>query len=118
MYVEHELNATQWIAKGQRNVLAVKVTPERLIQDVDGVELADSWFDWLSWKYMGYRGKLKPDSHGVSFVPDRNAGIWKPVHLRVPVDVAIDHTYVRADDVSVAESPTVPERGAYAKLSV
>ena len=42
MYVAHEINATQWILKGQRNVLAVKVTPERLIQDVDGVELADS----------------------------------------------------------------------------
>src|SRR5579871_4252265 len=77
MYVAHEINATQWILKGQRNVLAVKVTPERLIQDVDGVELADSWFDWLNWKYMGYHGKLKSDSHGISFVPDRNAGIWK-----------------------------------------
>jgi exo-1,4-beta-D-glucosaminidase len=57
MYVAHVINATQWMAKGQRNVLAVKVTPERLIQDVDGVELADSWFDWLNWKYMGYHGK-------------------------------------------------------------
>src|ERR1700722_14747456 len=118
MYVAHEINATQWIAKGQRNVLAVKVTPERLIQDVDGVELADSWFDWLNWKYMGYHGKLKPDSHGISFVPDRNAGIWKPVYLKVSGDVAIEHPYVRSDDVVVPDSATVPDRGASAKLTV
>ena len=118
MYVAHEINATQWIAKGQRNVLAVKVTPERLIQDVDGVELADSWFDWLSWKYMGYRRKLKPDSHGISFVPDRNAGIWKSVYLKVSGEVGIEHPFVRSDDVVVPESASVPERGASAKLTI
>ena len=118
MYVAHVINATQWMAKGQRNVLAVKVTPERLIQDVDGVELADSWFDWLNWKYMGYHGKLKPDSHGISFVPDRNAGIWKPVYLKVSGDVGIEHPYVRSDDVVVPESASVPERGSSAKLTV
>jgi exo-1,4-beta-D-glucosaminidase len=118
MYVAHEINASQWIAKGQRNVLAVKVTPERLIQDVDGVELADSWFDWLNWKYMGYHGKLKPDSHGISFVPDRNAGIWKPVYLKLLGDVGIEHPYVRSDDVSLPESASVPERGNSAKLTV
>jgi exo-1,4-beta-D-glucosaminidase len=118
MYVAHEINATKWILKGQRNVLAVKVTPERLIQEVDGVELADSWFDWLNWKYMGYHGDLKPDSHGISFVPDRNAGIWKPVYLKVLGDVGIEHPYVRSDDVSVPESASVPERGASAKLTV
>jgi exo-1,4-beta-D-glucosaminidase len=78
MYAAHELNATQWIRSGQRNTLAVKVTPERAIQGVNGVELADSWFDWLNWKYLGYQGPRKADSHGISFVPDRNTGIWKP----------------------------------------
>jgi hypothetical protein len=48
----------QWIQPGSPNVLAVKVTPEQLIQDVDGVELADSWFDWINWKYLGYKGKF------------------------------------------------------------
>ena len=118
MYVAHEVNATQWIEKGKHNVLAVKVTPERLIQDVDGVELADSWFDWLNWKYMGYHGKLKPDSHGISFVPDRNAGIWKPVYLKVSGEVGIERPYVRSEDVLVPDSASAPERGTSAKLTV
>ena len=33
---------------GGQNTLAVKVTPERAIQDVNGVELADSWWDWIN----------------------------------------------------------------------
>ena len=82
MYAAHEFNVTLWIKPGARNVLAVKVTPERLVQDVDGVELADSWFDWINWKYLGYQGPKRITGAGVSFVPDRNAGIWKPVYLR------------------------------------
>ena len=57
MYAAHEFNVTAWIKLGSRNSLAIKVTPEQLIQDVNGVELADSWFDWLSWKYLGYKGE-------------------------------------------------------------
>jgi exo-1,4-beta-D-glucosaminidase len=94
MYAAHELNATEWIKPGQRNTLAVKVTPERAIQDVDGIELADSWFDWLNWKYLGYQGKRKEGSHGISFVPDRNAGIWKPVYLKVSGGVTLSHPFV------------------------
>ena len=82
MYVAHEYNVTEWIKPGSQNVIAVKVTPEQLIQDVDGVELADSWFDWINYNYLGYQGKFtRPHPFGVSFVPDRNAGIWKPVYL-------------------------------------
>lgn len=163
MYVHHRFNVTKSIRPGHLNALAVKVTPERLIQDVDGVELADSWQDWINWKYLGYHGPVDPlkmdksglvvryvapDGHnspdgikakvtvtaatptseslealvtsndkpvaegkvlfwhdeeflgespldsngkstletrrpfgGISFVPDRNAGIWKPVYL-------------------------------------
>ncbi len=44
MYAAHDLNVTPWTKPGSRNVLAVKVTPERLIEDVDGVELAASTF--------------------------------------------------------------------------
>ena len=32
------------------------------MQDADGVELADSWFDWINWNYLGYQG------------PDKNPG--------------------------------------------
>ena len=97
MYAAHELNATQWIRPGQRNTLAIKVTPERAVQDVNGVELADSWFDWLNWKYLGYQGPRKKDSHGISFVPDRNAGIWKPVYLKVSGEVTLGHPLVNTE---------------------
>ena len=104
MYAAHELNVTPWIKRGSRNVLAVKVTPERLIQDVDGVELADSWFDWINWKYIGYKGRKRVNTGaGVSFVPDRNAGVWKPVYLRVTGAVSVNHAFVNSD-LSLAES--------------
>src|ERR1035437_9251434 len=98
MYAAHEFNVTPWIKRGARNVLAVKVTPERLIEDVDGVELADSWYDWIHWKYIGYKGKKKwYPGVGVSFVPDRNAGVWKPVYLRVTGAVSVNHAFVNSD---------------------
>jgi exo-1,4-beta-D-glucosaminidase len=98
MYAAHELNVTPWIKRGSRNVLAVKVTPERLIQDVDGVELADSWFDWINWKYIGFKGRKRVNTGaGVSFVPDRNAGVWKPVYLRVTGAVSVNHALVNSE---------------------
>ena len=104
MYVAHELNVTQWIKQGSKNVLAVRVTPEQKIQDVTGVELADSWFDWLYWKYVGYKGpKKKNPWQGVSFVPDRNAGVWKPVYLRVTGSVSVNHALVNSE-LLLAES--------------
>ena len=57
------------------------MTPERALQDVDGVELADSWWDWINWRDIGYQGAGARPARGTSFVPDRNAGIWKPVYL-------------------------------------
>ena len=94
MYVATQLNVTDAILPAQINTLAVKVTPERAIQDVNGVELADSWFDWLNGKYLGSR--LPPSQNGIptSFVSDRNAGIWKPVTLRVTGPVRISHPAV------------------------
>lgn len=82
MYTAHDLDVTGLIRPGAPNTLAVKVTPERAVQDVNGVELADSWYDWINWRYLGYQGPDKHPASGISFVPDRNAGIWKPVHLR------------------------------------
>ena len=103
MYAAHQIDATPWIKPGQPNVLAVKVTPERLIQDVNGVELADSWFDWLNWKYLGYKGERKLPGWGVSFVPDRNAGIWKPVYLRITGSVSVSKPLVNTQ-LNVKES--------------
>jgi len=89
MYTEHDLDVTSSITPGSPNTLAVRVIPERAMQDVDGVELADSWYDWINWRYLGYQGPDKNSSNGNSFVPDRNAGIFKPVRLRAfgPVDI-------------------------------
>ncbi len=98
MYAARLLNVTQWINPGASNVLAVKVTPEQLVQDVDGVELADSWFDWINWKYLGYKGKYtKEHQFAASFVPDRNAGIWKPVYLKVTGEVALENPTVNSE---------------------
>lgn len=98
MYAAHELNVTQWIRPGQSNTLAVKVTPERALQDVDGVELADSWNDWINWNYLG-RPAPNNDPHlrGTSFVSDRNAGIWKPVYLRAVGDVGLGPALVNTE---------------------
>ncbi len=97
MYSAHELNVAQWIKSGQINVLAVKVTPERALQDVNGIELADSWFDWLNWNFLGYQGPRKEKTDGISFVPDRNAGIWKPVYLKVSGQVTLEHPLVNSE---------------------
>ncbi|MDQ1551952.1 MAG: exo,4-beta-D-glucosaminidase, partial [Actinomycetota bacterium] len=76
MYVGHEFDVTPWIRPGQSNTLAVKVTPERTLQDTDGVELADSWNDWINWDYLGHPAPGHDRYlRGTSFVPDRNAGI-------------------------------------------
>ncbi len=98
MYVAHQLNVTEWIKPGLGNALAVKVTPERLVQDVDGVELADSWFDWINWKYIGYHGEYtKAHMFGTSFVPDRNAGVWKPVYLKMTEHIAVENPVVNTE---------------------
>jgi exo-1,4-beta-D-glucosaminidase len=97
MYVAHQFDVTRWIKPGASNVLAVKVTPERLIQGVNGVELADSWLDWINWKYLGYRVPQNPRFHPVSFVPDRNAGIWKPVYLRMSGAVTVSYAMVNTE---------------------
>ncbi len=97
MYNAHELDVTPWIKRGESNTLAVKVTPERALQDVDGVELADSWYDWINWKYLGYQGPAKNPANGNSFVPDRNAGILKPVYLKFSGDVVLDQALVNSE---------------------
>ena len=96
MYVDHTLDVSKWIDRGRSNTLAVKVTPERALQDVDGVELADSWFDWINWNYLGYQGPGKNPANGNSFVADRNAGILKPVTLKMSGDVAITDATVNS----------------------
>ena len=97
MYTAHELDVSPWINQGGPNALAVKITPEQALQDVDGVELADNWYDWINWNYLGYQGPDKSPTNGDSFVPDRNAGIWKPVYLKVSGAVALGATGVTSE---------------------
>ncbi|MGB5151885.1 MAG: glycoside hydrolase [Mycobacterium sp.] len=89
MYVAHELDVTDRVRTYGPNVLAVKVIPERSMQNVDGVELADSWYDWINSQYLGRPGN--------SFVPDRNAGIFKPVYLNATGAVDIGAATVNTD---------------------
>lgn len=61
------------------------------------MELADSWWDWINWNYLGYQGPGKDLDRGNSFVPDRNAGIWKPVYLKVAGAVTIGPSVVNTE---------------------
>ena len=103
MYDEFELNVTGKVKVGAENVLAVRVTPEQAFEDVDGVELADSWHDWINSKYMGMR--FADQQIGISYVPDRNAGIWKQVYLRTTNEVVVKNAYVKTDLPLPATSP-------------
>lgn len=103
MYNSFEFIVSQLILPGKENVLAVKVTPERKLAGVDGVELADSWLDWINWKYLGYHD---PARHiDISFVPDRNAGVWKKVFLSTTGKVLVRNPYVVTDLPLPATSP-------------
>jgi exo-1,4-beta-D-glucosaminidase len=103
MYNQFEFNVTGKVKAGAVNTVAVRVTPEQAFQDINGVELADSWFDWINWKYLGLR--VADKRSGISFVPDRNAGIWKQVYLRTTGPVQIKHPYVSTDLPLPATNP-------------
>jgi exo-1,4-beta-D-glucosaminidase len=103
MYRSFEFNVTEFIAPGSRNVLAVKITPERAVLGEDGVELGDSWLDWINWKYIGYHNEKK--KLDVSFTPDRNAGVWKRVYLSSTGAVAIRNPYVATELPLPATTP-------------
>ncbi len=105
MYDSFEFNVTEFIVPGGQNVLAVKVTPEKSLQGEDGVELADSWLDWINWKYLGYHDAEKHVD--ISFVPDRNAGIWKRVFLSSTGAVTIRNPYVATDLPLPATNPAL-----------
>lgn len=97
MHDDHQVDVSRWVLPGRPNTLAVKVTPEQAMQDIDGVELADSWYDWINWRYLGYQGPNKNPANGNSFVADRNAGIFKPVSLRYSGAAVIGPTAVNTE---------------------
>jgi len=95
MYNSFELDDQGNVKPGQTNALAIKITPEQKLLGVDGVELGEGWLDWINFKYFGYRDPVKHIED--SFVPDRNAGVWKKVFLSSTGRVAIRHPYVASD---------------------
>jgi exo-1,4-beta-D-glucosaminidase len=103
MYDEFEFNVTEFIVPGGSNVLAVKVTPEQSLEGENGIELADSWLDWINWKYLGYHDPQK--KLDIPFVPDRNAGVWKRVFLSSTGAVTIRNPYVATDLPLPATNP-------------
>lgn len=103
MYNSFEFDVSKYIKPGAGNVLAVKVTPEQRLPDSDGVELGDSWLDWINWKYIGYHNAEKKVD--VSFVPDRNAGVWKRVYLSSTGKIAVRNPYVSTNLPLPATSP-------------
>ena len=103
MYNSFEIIVSKFMQPGGRNVLAVKVTPEQKLPDINGVELADSWLDWINWEYLGYHDPKRKIS--IPFVPDRNAGVWKRVFLSTTGNVLIRNPYVVTDLPLPATSP-------------
>lgn len=103
MYNSFEFDVSKYIVAGGNNVLAVKVTPEQKLPDSGGVELGDSWLDWINWKYLGYHNSEKHVD--ISFVPDRNAGVWKRVYLSSTGKVSLRNPYVSTDLPLPATSP-------------
>ncbi|MGA9801193.1 MAG: sugar-binding domain-containing protein [Terriglobales bacterium] len=103
MYDEFEFNVTKFVVPGGSNVLAVKVTPEQSLEGENGIELGDSWLDWINWKYLGYHDAQK--HLDIPFVPDRNAGVWKRVFLSSTGAVTIRNPYVATDLPLPATTP-------------
>lgn len=110
MYVSHKLNVTAWIRPGETNVLAVKVIPERLIRDVNGVELADSWHDWINWNYLGYKGPLNPkdfntSSLSASYVPSQSHKVDDVVTMKISIQAASTSSLTLTAKATVSGAP-------------
>lgn len=122
MYVDHHFNVTDYIHPGQTNVVAVKVTPERLIPYVDGVELGDSWANWINFTHFGYKGPLNvkdlqdlPRSAGD--LP-RSAGVTAAYIAPEPRQSASFSTHVTVTEASTTDltlTATVNSDGRFAK---
>jgi len=99
---KYELDVTQYVHPGPDNLLAVRIQPEQRTPSLtlgdtseagkqQGVDLTDTWMDWINFRYFGDSNELK------SFTPDKGAGIWRKVYLTYGGDVALRDPYVKAD---------------------
>lgn len=102
-YRRFEIDVTNVVKPGQKNVMAVRVVPERRTPalnvgqvvptegDPAGLDLADTWADWIN---LAYHGDAKTRT---SFLPDKNSGIVQKVWLAPSGSVTLRHPYVRTD---------------------
>ncbi|MDD2557660.1 MAG: hypothetical protein RBR43_06135 [Desulfuromonadaceae bacterium] len=102
-YRRFEIDVTKVIKPGEKNVMAVRVVPERRTPalnvgqvvptegDPGGLDLGDTWADWINLKYHG------DATTRTSFVPDKNSGIVQKVWLVSSGSVTLRHPYVRTD---------------------
>lgn len=116
-----EFDVSAHVKQGEPNHLAVRIIPERrtpglVVTDLPtggepaGVDLADTWADWVNFHFHGDEGERK------SFIPDKNSGIFRRVRLTFGGAVAITHPYVRTHLPQLVGEPG--EVGDSAELTV
>lgn len=105
-----EFDVSRALRPGEPNHLAVRVIPERrtpglVITDIptegepDGVDLADTWADWINFHHLGNAAEKQ------SFIPDKNSGIFRRVRLSYGGAVAIRHPYVKSELPQLSGAP-------------
>lgn len=88
------------IRPGTDNGLAIRIVPERrtpglVLSDIpvdgnpSGVDLADTWADWLNFRYHGDGDRKQ------TYLPDRNSGVFKRVRLEHGGPVSLAFPSVR-----------------------
>ena len=99
MIRRHEINITEAVRPGEKNTLAVRIIPEQNTPGLvlgdsphepspEGVDLSDTWADWLNFNHFGDAKKF------ASYVPDKNAGLWRRVFFSYGGPVALANPYV------------------------
>lgn len=102
-YRRFEIDVTGVVKPGEENVMAVRIVPDRrtpalnvgqvvpLEGDPAGLDLADTWADWIN---LAFHGDVKTRT---SFLPDKSSGIVQKVWLVTSGPVTLRHPYVRTD---------------------
>ncbi|MBV6273723.1 hypothetical protein KVP09_12500 [Alcaligenaceae bacterium CGII-47] len=102
-YRRFEIDITKVVRPGEKNMMAVRVVPERRTPplnvgqvvptegDPAGLDLGDTWADWIN---LAFHGEAKTLT---SFLPDKSSGIVQKVWLAPSGSVTLRHPYVRSD---------------------
>lgn len=102
-YRNFEIDVTQAVKPGEKNLMAVRIVPERRTPplnvgqvvptegDPAGLDLGDTWADWIN---LAFHGEAKTLT---SFLPDKSSGIVQKVWLAPSGSVTLRQPYVRTD---------------------